>query len=135
MKVQGKILAASGIFLGAAAIVVRAIAGGSLSATEAVSTAEEVTRKVVEPYYAGIPLSKYDEIAKSIPRGIKCVFDHYGYPVFHYRSNRGHHTFHQQMHWDSSGKMMYLGGHFPGQIWSAADEFAKKVTALINSTK
>ncbi len=135
MKFQGKVLAASGILLGAATIIVHNIVGGSLSATETVGTAAEVTKKVIEPSYAGIPLSKYDEIAKSIPRGIKCVFDQYGYPVFHYRSNRGHQTFHQQMHWDSSGKMMYLGGHFPGQIWSAADEFAKRVTALINGTK
>jgi hypothetical protein len=36
---------------------------------------------------------------------------------------------------DELGKLVNLGGHYPGQWWSSADEFAKKVNEAFKLKK
>lgn len=88
-----------------------------------------------EKNYGGIPLSKLDELAKQIYHGLSCTIDKWGFLVFHYKSNRGHQTFHDQMTLDDAGKLVNLGGHFPGQWWSGADEFAKRANEMFTFIK
>ena len=88
-----------------------------------------------EKAFAGIPLSKLNELAKKVYHGLSCTIDQYGFLVFHSKSNRGHQTFHTQMTLDETGKLINLGGHYPGQLWSSADEFAKKANELFTFKK
>ena len=74
-------------------------------------------------------------MAKQIYHGLYCTIDQWGFLVFHYKSNRGHQTFHAQMTLDDAGKLVNLGGHYPGQWWSGADEFAKKANELFQFKK
>ena len=87
-----------------------------------------------EKLFGGIPLSKLDDLAKSIHRGLWCSIDK-GFLIFHHKSNRGHQTFHTQMTIDSMNKLINLGGHYPGQWWSTADEFAKRANELFLFSK
>ena len=88
-----------------------------------------------EQYYKGVPLSKLDELAKQIYHGLHCTIDQWGFLVFHYKSNRGHTILHPQMTLDEAGKLINLGGHYPGQWWSGADEFAKKANEIFTFKK
>lgn len=88
-----------------------------------------------EKCFSGVPLSKLTELAKQIYHGLYCTIDQCGFLVFHYKSNRGHQTFHTQMILDDAGKLVNLGGHYPGQWWSGADEFAKKANELFQFKK
>ena len=88
-----------------------------------------------EKAFAGIPLSKLNELAKKVYHGLSCTIDQCGFLVFHSKSNRGHQTFHTQMTLDETGKLINLGGHYPGQWWSSADEFAKKANELFTFKK
>lgn len=88
-----------------------------------------------EECFAGIPLSKLTEVAKQIYHGLYCSVDKWGFLVFHYNSNRGHQTFHAQMTLDDTGKLINLSGHYPGQLRSGADEFAKKANELFHFKK
>ena len=88
-----------------------------------------------EKLFAGIPLSKLSELAKQIYHGLYCTIDQWGFLVFHSKSNRGHQTFHTQMTLDDAGKLINLGGHYPGQWWSSADEFAKKANEIFEFKK
>jgi len=36
---------------------------------------------------------------------------------------------------DEAGKLINLGGHYPGQWWSGADEFAKKANEIFTFKK
>ena len=94
-------------------------------------------KSTVEPekLFAGIPLSKLSELAKQIHHGLYCTIDQWGFLVFHSKSNRGHQTFHTQMTLDETGKLINLGGHYPGQWWSSADEFAKKANEVFKFQK
>lgn len=92
-----------------------------------------VAQKVVptpEKCFNGVPLSKLIELAKQIYHGLYCSIDQWGFLVFHYKSNRGHQTFHTQMTLDETGKLINLGGHYPGQLRSGADEFAKRANEM-----
>lgn len=90
---------------------------------------------VAEKTFGGITLSKLDKLAKEIYHGLSCSIDQSGFLVFHSKSNRGHQTFHTQMTLDETGKLINLGGHYPGQWWSSADEFAKKANELFTFKK
>jgi hypothetical protein len=96
-----------------------------------------VSEAVTEPEkaFGGIQLSKLNELAKEVYHGLSCTIDQSGFLVFHSKSNRGHQTFHIQMALDEAGKLINLGGHYPGQWWSSADEFAKKANELFTFKK
>ena len=101
-------------------------------------TSVKVVQEVIpepEQYYKGVPLSKLDELAKQIYHGLHCTIDQWGFLVFHYKSNRGHTILHPQMTLDETGKLINLGGHYPGQWWSGADEFAKKANEIFTFKK
>lgn len=83
-----------------------------------------------EKTFAGIPLAKLSELAKTIYKGISCTIDECGFLVFHYKSNRGRQTLHDQIQLDKTGKLINLGGYFPGQWSSTTDEFIKKANEL-----
>lgn len=101
------------------------------------AVAEPVNSINVEPEqtYGGVPLSELSELAKNIYHGIKCTIDQWGYLVFHCKSKRGHQTFRTQMYVDDTGKLINLGGHYPGEWWSQADEFAKQANEKFHFTK
>lgn len=96
------------------------------------NTVKAVQDVILEPekHFKGVPLSKLTELAKQIYHGLYCTIDQWGFLVFHYKSNRGHQTFHTQMALDKAGKLINLGGHYPGQWWSGADEFAKSANEM-----
>ena len=79
-----------------------------------------------EELFGGVPLSKLDELAKEVFHGINCTIDKWGFLVFKHRSKRGHQINYTQMKLDETGKLINLGVHYPGELWSLADEFAKK---------
>lgn len=81
--------------------------------------------KELEVMFDGIPLSKLNEIAKQVYHGIKCTVDQYVFLVFHSTSRSGKTKFHTQMMLNDEGKLVNLGGHYPGQWRSAADEFVE----------
>ena len=94
---------------------------------------QDVAQNVIqkpETYFKGVPLSKLSELAKQIYHGINCSIDKFGFLVFSYKSNRGNQTFNVQMKLDDAGKLINLGGHYPGQIWSSADELAKRANEI-----
>lgn len=90
--------------------------------------------KESEEMFKGVSLSKLDELAKEMYHGIGCAIDQWGFLVFKYKSNRGHQTFCPQMCVEN-GKLINLGGHFPNQWWSTADEFAKRANELFDFTE
>lgn len=93
----------------------------------------KVTQEVIsdpEELFNCVPLSKLTELAKQIYHELYCTIDKYGFLIFHHKSNRGHQTFHVQMALDEAGKLKNLGGHYPGQWWSGADEFAKRANEI-----
>ncbi len=75
-------------------------------------------------------MSKLNELAKQVYHGMSCTIDQWGFLIFHSKSNRGHQLFHTQMTLDEAGKLINLGGHYLGQWWSSADEFAKRANEL-----
>lgn len=83
-----------------------------------------------EQYFHGVPLSKLTELAKQVHHGLYCSIDKWGFLIFHYKSNRGHQIFHPQMTLEKAGKLISLGGHYPGQLRSSADEFAKRANEI-----
>ncbi|MBP0965415.1 MAG: hypothetical protein IJZ47_12980 [Oscillospiraceae bacterium] len=125
MKVQNIVLAVASI--GGAILTAALIRNGVSS-----KTVKAVPKVAPEPekYFKGVPLSKLTELAKQIYHGIYCSIDEWGFLIFHHKSNRGHQTFHTQMALDEAGKLINLGGHYPGQSWSGADEFAKKANEV-----
>lgn len=91
-------------------------------------TVEKVVTKVAEEpeeLFDGIPLSELSELAKQCYHGIKCTIDKYGFLVFYSTSNSGKTKFHTQMALNEAGKLINLGGHYPGQWKSSADTFAE----------
>lgn len=98
----------------------------------------KVTAQIIEEpeiLFAGISLEKLNELAKQIHHGLNCTIDQWGFLVFNHKSNRGHQTFHTQMSINDAGKLINLGGHYPGQWWSNADEFAKRANELFKFKK
>ena len=104
------------------------------SNSQAVKSSTPVTPEP-EKLFAGVPLSKLTELAKKVCHGLYCTIDQWGFLVFHSKSNRGHQTFHTQMALDETGKLINLGGHYPGQWWSSADEFAKQANEVFKFKK
>ena len=103
------------------------------SSTAAKVMAEAVTEP--EKVFAGIPLSKLSDLAKQCYHGISCTIDQWGFLVFNHKSNRGHKTLHAQMMIDEAGKLINLGGHYPGQWWSSADAFAELANKTLEFKK
>lgn len=95
-----------------------------------------VTEAVAEKKFCGIPLSQLTEIAKSIDPQDYCTIDQCGFLVLHYKSNRGHQNFQTQLDLDKARKLFNLNGGpvFPGQRWSHASEFVKRVNESIKFT-
>lgn len=91
--------------------------------------AKVATEAVKEPesLFGGVPLSKLSDLAKQCYHGISCTVDQWGFLIFHHKSNRGHQTFHTQMMIDDAGKLVNLGGYYPGQWKSTADTLAEMV--------
>ena len=87
-----------------------------------------------EVMYKGVPLSQLNDLSKRINKGIGCSIDQWGFLVFTHKSNRGHLTFGPQMCVEN-GKLVNLGGHYPNQWWSAADEFAKQANETFSFTE
>jgi hypothetical protein len=105
-----------------------ALGGVVLRKQTSTKTVKKIVESVVdepEKFFDGIPLSELSELAKQCYHGVKCTLDEYGYLVFHYLSNSGKTKFDVQMKLDAAGKLKNLGGHYPGQWWSAADQFAE----------
>lgn len=120
------------------AVGIGALLTGILSKRNSISDMTNVAPKVItepEKAFAGVPLSELNELAKQIYHGLSCTIDQRGFLVFHSISNRGHETFHTQIKLDPTGKLLNLGGHYPGQWWSSADEFAKKANELYTFKK
>ncbi len=100
---------------------------------ETVQTATKTVREV-EKTFGGIPLSRFNEIAKSIDSRDYCTIDPWGFLVLHYKSNRGRQNFQTQLDINKASKIFNLNGGpvFPGQRWSHASEFVKRVNEAIN---
>lgn len=94
-----------------------------------------VIQTVKEELFAGVPLSELNDLAKQIYHGIDCSVDKWGFLIFNYKSNRGNITNHVQMGLNEAGKLISHGCHYPGQIWSSADEFAKRANELFKFKK
>lgn len=94
-----------------------------------------VAKVVQEEPFGGVPLSKFNELANQCYHGISCTVDQWGFLVFHSKSNRGNQTFHTQMTIDGAGKLINLGGHYPGQWKSSADDFAELVNKTLKLKK
>ena len=99
-------------------------------------TAKIATEAVAEKKFRGIPISKLNEIAKSIDLRDYCTIEQWGFLVLHYKSNRGHQNFQTQLDLDGACKLFNLNGGpvFPGQRWSHASEFVKRVNEEIKFT-
>jgi hypothetical protein len=106
----------------------------NLSSNDVAKVASKVTTEP-EKTFEGIPLSKLTELAKEMYHGLSCTIDKWGFLVFHHKSNRGRQTFHPQMTLDDVGKLINLGGHYPGQLSSTADEFAKRANEMFEFKK
>lgn len=104
---------------------------GNKAVNGSASGAGEVVSKPVE-MFAGVPLSDLDRLAKEVYHGLSCSIDKWGFLIFNWKSNRGHQTFHTQMMIDEAGKLVNLGGQYPGQTWSTADEFARRANELFH---
>ena len=88
---------------------------------EAVAPKEPVVK------YMGVPLSELDALAKEMYHGIGCSIDKWGNLIFIHKSNRGRQTLRAMMVVED-GVMKNCMGHYPGQWWSTADEFAKQAS-------
>lgn len=90
-----------------------------------------------EKTFGGVPLSKLNEIAKAIDSRNWVSLDQWGFLVLHYKSNRGHQTYITQMDIDDALKLVNLNGGpvFPGQRYSHAGEFVKRVNEALQFTK
>ncbi len=82
--------------------------------------------------FGGVSLSELDGLAKEIHHGLSCGIDKWGFLIFNWKSNGGHQTFHSQMMIDEAGRLVNLSGNYPGQIWSTADEFAKRANEVFS---
>lgn len=91
--------------------------------------------KEAEVTFGGVPLSKLNELAKNIYHGVKVTIDEYGFLVFHFKSNSGKTMFRPQIKINELGKLVSHGGYYPGQWWSAADEFVKRANELFSFKK
>ena len=112
----------------AAGFVGRAVTEGHFL-KHAVPEAAKVCKQFApepERCFKGVPLSALTALAEQIFHGEYCSIDQWGFLVFHYKSNRGHQTLHAQMTLDEAGRLKSLGGYYPGQCWSTADEFVQK---------
>ena len=105
------------------------------STTSAQKVIKPATKVVQEETFGGVPLSEFNKIAKQCFHGIRCSIDQEGFLIFHSSSNSGKTKFHTQLVIDELGKLVNLGGHYPGQWWSSADEFAKKVNETFKFKK
>jgi len=108
---------------------------GNSKTTSNVAKATTDAIKEADKTFGGVPLSKLNELAKSIYHGVKVTVDKYGFLVFHYTSNSGKTTFRPLMELDEFGQLTNLGGHYPGQWWSVADEFVKRANELFSFKK
>jgi hypothetical protein len=88
-----------------------------------------------EKTFGGVPLSKLNELSRKIYHGVKVSIDKNGFLVFHYTSISGKTDFHPRIVIDEFGKLVNLGGHYPGQWWSSADEFVRRANELFAFTK
>ncbi len=88
-----------------------------------------------EKYFGGVPLSELTGLAREIYHGEYCSIDQWGFLVFHSRSKRGHQHNHTQMELNDNGKLISLGGHYEGELWSIPDEFAKRANERFTFTK
>ena len=88
---------------------------------------ESVVPKAPVVKYMGVPLTELDALAKEMYHGIGCTIDKYGNLIFVHKSNRGHQTFRAMMVVED-GVMKQCMGHYPGQWWSTADEFASQAS-------
>lgn len=80
-----------------------------------------------EEYFHGVPLSRLDALANEVQRNAYCTIDQWECLVFHHMSKRGHKPEKPQMYIDEeTGRLINTGGHYPNEIWSTADEFAKR---------
>lgn len=121
-----------GTILGVSGTIVGGLFLKNRGANKAVETVIEATVEA-EKHFGGIPLSKLNEIAKSIDPRDFCTIDEYGFLVLHYKSNRGRQTFSTQLIVDEAFKLkdLFEGVGFPGQRWSHASEFVKRVNESI----
>lgn len=86
--------------------------------------------------FGGVPLSKLDELAKSVYHGIGATIDEYGFLLFHYVSKSGKTKYHAQMQINEAGKLVNLfSGTYLGQWRSSADEFVKKANEVFTFAK
>ena len=104
------------------------------SNSQVVKSSTQITPKP-EKLFAGVPISQLTKLAKKVSHGLYCTIDQWGFLVFHSKSNRGHQTFHTQMTLDETGKLINLGGHYPGQWCSSADEFVKQANEIFKFRK
>lgn len=114
--------------IGVAGVVSAIVIGNknSKTTTEFIKkTAETIKEK--EACFGGVPLSEFNKIAKQCYHGIKCTVDQWGFLVFHHKSNRGRQTIRIQMEINELGELVNLGGYYPGQWKSTADDFVELV--------
>jgi len=100
-----------------------------------INIAKAVETSVREPLFGGVPISKFSDLAKKCYHGLGCSIDQWGFLIFHYKSNRGHERYKVQMEINEMGKLVSLGGHYPGQRKSTADVFAEMVNETLELHK
>lgn len=122
-KILGSVLGVGGII----------VSGILLKKVPSKKVIKDATEIITEKKFGGVPLSKLNEIAKSIDLRNYCTIDQWGFLVLHYKSNRGHQNFQTQLDLDKARKLFNLNGGpvFPGQRYSHANEFVKRVNDQI----
>lgn len=120
--------------IGSAIVGALLLKNNSKTASKVAKVAIEAVKEP-EPLFGGVPLSQLSDLAKQCYHGISCTVDPWGFLIFHHKSNRGHQTFHTQMMIDDAGKLVNLGGHYPGQWKSTADTFAEMVNETFKLKK
>ena len=123
---NGKKLLISAFSIGSAIAGALLLKNNPKTASKVMKTATDFVKEP-EQTFGSDPLSQLTELAKQCYHGISCTVDQWGFLIFHHKSNRGHQTFHTQMMIDATGKLVNLGGHYPGQWKSTADTFAEMV--------
>lgn len=111
------------------------ISNNILKNTKVTNTARMVEVAIKEPTFGGVPLAKLSELARQCYHGLGCSIDEWGFLLFHYKSNRGHQRYQVQMMINDAGKLVNLGGHYPGQRRSTADVFADMVNTTFELHK
>lgn len=106
----------------------------SKSESKVIKTVTDVVKEP-EQTFGGISITKLSELAKQCYHGIDCSLDQWGFLIFNHKSNRGRQIFHTQMMIDEAGKLINLGGHYPGQWKSTADTFAEMVNSEFDLKK